>query len=459
MTEVPVIVGAGPAGMRAALTLAAAGRRPVVIDEAPTSGGQVFRRPPPERQRAPRALYGFDADHARALHHAFDAARPEIDYRPNATVWSADASDLHLVESGRRTVLRWSRLILATGAMDRVIPIPGWTAPGAYTLGGAQIALKAQALLVGRRIAFFGTGPLLYLVAKQYAKAGADVVAVVDTRPRDSFLRCSMGLIRGGRLLLNGLIYLADLKRRGVRMEIGARPLEILAGDDGAVAGFRFLDHVGNDVRLECDAVAFGYGLRSETQIADLLDLDFSFDDRQRQWLPTQDADTRASRPGVYLAGDGARVRGAAAAAIDGERAALALLHDDGEGGLQSRIDALRARSRSLEPFRRAIDETAFPFPVGLAQEAGDALMICRCEGITAGAIRQAVTQTGEADVNRLKAFTRLGMGRCQGRVCGAAAVEIIAAAAEVPIEATGRLRGQAPIKPTSLAALAERVP
>jgi pyruvate/2-oxoglutarate dehydrogenase complex dihydrolipoamide dehydrogenase (E3) component len=79
--------------------------------------------------------------------------------------------------------LEFSRVIVATGATDRILPVPGWTLPGVYSLGAAQIALKFQGCAIGERVVFAGSGPLLYLVAYQYAKAGAKVVAVLDSSP------------------------------------------------------------------------------------------------------------------------------------------------------------------------------------------------------------------------------------------------------------------------------------
>lgn len=450
------VIGAGPAGMRAALTLVAHGAKPVVIDEAVTSGGQIYRRPPESlaAAREPKTLYGFEASKARRLHAAFDALGNRIDYRPASTVWSVDENRISLVCEGRADHVHWDGLILATGAMDRIIPIKGWTLPGAYSLGAAQIGLKAQAVAIGSRVVFFGTGPLLYLVAYQYAKAGLDVGAVLDTSPLPS-TRTAVKLVRGGATFAKGLYYVAWLKTHGVRIERGVRPLEILEGGDRAVSGIRYENASGKVQTIDTPAVAFGYGLKSETQIADLLGLEFAFDPVQRQWLPTQDADGRSSHSRVYLAGDGASIRGADLAELTGERAALALLADWGKRDLHSRITALNLRIGNAAPFRKALEE-AFPFPGDLARRVSNDVMLCRCEGLTAQTIRAAVAETGECEINRLKAFTRLGMGRCQGRICIPGALEVAAAAGGVPIEDAGRVRGQAPIKPVPLSVLAE---
>lgn len=452
MTPKVVIVGAGPAGMRATETLVRAGVHPTVIDEAPASGGQIYRRPPPSIQRAPGKVYGFEAARARGLHRAFDGLREQIDYRPESAVWSAEGRTLSIVgRSGLRDVT-WDHLILATGAMDHVIPIPGWTLPGVYTLGGAQVALKHQACAIGERPILLGTGPLLYLVAYQYAVAGVKPAALLDTASAGAKRTAILGLMTGGRTFLKGLYYLAWLRAHGVPVTSGVRPLCARAGPEGAVDELEWRDARGALQRTTCDSLAMGFGLKSEAQLAELCGVPVRFDPSQRQWLPVQDLYGRAAVEGIYLAGDGASIGGAAAAELSGERAAQTLLHDlDHSGSRRARMKRIRTlnkRLRRLERFRRAMDEKAFRFPADLAKSVDDDLMICRCEGVTAGTLRHAALVFGATELNRAKAFTRIGMGRCQGRVCGPASAEILADTLGVSLEAVGRIRGQAPIKP-----------
>ncbi len=448
-----VIIGAGPAGIAAARTLADAGLRPVLIDEGRFPGGQIFRKPQPELTRAPSTLYGFDAGRAKSFRADVADLLPAIDYRSETTVWSAEPGSLHLVNHGRTFSQPWSRLIIATGGMDRIVPMKGWTAPGIYSLGGAQIALKAEASLIGRRVVFSGTGPLLYLVAYQYAKAGACVPAVLETaRPFDD-LRLLPGLAGDVPLLARGLYYIAWLRAHGTRVLSGVVPLEARHGKDGRVSGLAFR-HGDRDQILACDGLAIGHGLKAETQVADLLGAEFSFNAAQRQWLPRADRDGRSSLSNVYLAGDGLSVRGSLVAAASGRLAAAALLQDAGLNAPRS-SDRDRRFVAGSARFRDALDR-AFPLPSEIAQALPEETVVCRCEGLTAGDIRRTVARSGEADINRIKAFCRLGMGRCQGRICGPAAAELIASAARIDISAVGRLRGQAPVKPVPLKDLAE---
>jgi len=446
----PVVIGAGPAGCRAAATLAAAGLAPIVLDEAPASGGQIYRRAPAGFTRPYRALYGFDAARARRLHTAFDGIQGSIDYRPDTLVWDLRRGALHCLSGGRSREVAYRDVILAPGARDRIIPFPGWTLPGIYTLGGAQIALKYQGCAIGSRIVFMGTGPLLYLVAYQYAKAGGGVAAVLDTTPFAAKRRAVPGLLSGGSTFAKGLWYVAALRARGIPVANGIRPVAA-EGKDAAVAAFLYRDAAGTQRRLACDALAFGFGLSSETQLADLAEVPFAFDAVQQQFLPERDLAGRTPVRGVYLAGDGGGIAGADAAELAGERAALALLEDRGHEVGKPRRAALERALRQGAGFRVAL-EAAFPFPAELAAGMPDETILCRCEGVTAGEFRRAARALDADEINRAKAFSRCGMGRCQGRVCGPAAAVVLAAALDLPPERMGRLRGQPPIKPIPMA-------
>jgi bacterioferritin-associated ferredoxin len=203
----------------------------------------------------------------------------------------------------------------------------------------------------------------------------------------------------------------------------------------------------GREHTVACDGLAASFGLRSEGQLADLSGCDFDFDTPTRQWIPRRSAAGRSSLPAVYLAGDGAGIGGADVAELQGRRTAWAVLEDLGrpvDAAAVARLDtALAAQAR----FRTAL-EAAWPYPGHLVDTIADTEVLCRCEGITAGALREAVTTRDATEVNRVKAFTRIGMGRCQGRVCGHAAAELVARVRGCPIEAAGRLRAQPPVKP-----------
>lgn len=440
-----VVVGAGPAGGRAAAALVAAGLRPVVIDEASRSGGQIYRRQPAGFLRSAATLYGAEADKAVAVHSAFDALVGKIDYRPDTLAWNVYDGVLHTMRGQHAESVQFDSLIIAVGATDRLLPLDGWTLPGVYSLGASQIALKAQACSIGSRVVFVGTGPLLYLVAHQYVKAGAPVVAVLDTSPLSTRIKALPELASRPGTLLKGMRYVMALRRAGVRLESGVIPLRVEGKH--TVTGVAVELAGGKREQFVCDAVGLGYHVRSEVQLADLARCRFAFDNTTRQWLPEVDEDGRTSVRGVYVAGDGARTLGADAAEISGELAAHAALKDLGYTTPAARIADLHRAQRTQRRFAIGIAH-AFPLPVKQLETLPDHTLLCRCESITAGELRRAVKELGAPEVNRAKALTRVGMGRCQGRYCGLASAELVSATLGVPLEQAGRLRAQAPIKP-----------
>lgn len=156
---------------------------------------------------------------------------------------------------------------------------------------------------------------------------------------------------------------------------------------------------------------------------------------------------------GVYLAGDGLRLLGADGAEVAGRLAAAAGLSDLGLP--EPDVAADLKRLDRLERFARGIAR-AFPWPAEQVRALSDAAVLCRCEGITAGAVRQTVAYGG-AEVNRVKSLGRAGMGRCQGRYCQLAAADLIAATGGLAHAGdVGRLRAQAPVRPTPIRALPE---
>jgi len=449
-----VIVGAGPAGVRAAEALVEAGIRPVVVDEGRRDGGQIYRRQPEGFKRPYTKLYGSESAKAEALHRSFERLRDRIDWRAEALAWHLEPQSLHVVRAGEAQVLPFDALIVCSGATDRLMPVPGWDLAGCYSLGAAQISLKSQACAIGRRVVFMGTGPLLYLVASQYVAAGAQVEAVLDTSASALRMRALPRLAARPAVLLNGLKLVASLRLAGVRVMTGVTPVEITGSPKDGVTGVRVRNEQGQEHVFACDAVSLGYHLRSEAQLADLAKCEFRFDAASRQWLPRIDEDGRSSVRGIYLAGDGVRLAGADGAEAAGRLAALACLADLGASSNKTEVAGLRAKLQTMERFRQGLLQ-AFPWPHQAAAALPDNTVVCRCEVVTAGELRQTVTELGACEINRAKALCRVGMGRCQGRYCGHAAAEVVAHAAGIPVEQVGRIRSQGPVKLLPISAMA----
>ena len=444
-----VIVGAGPAGMEAALTLVRFGFRPVVIDAGAHSGGQIYRRVPDSHRRSYRAIYGFDAIKARYLHDAFDAICTAIDYRPKTRVWAVHEGELFLDGPDGCTTLTYDKLILCTGAIDQTFPVQGWEAKGCYSLGGAQIALKSQALALGNPIGFVGAGPLLWLVAWQHLKAGAEVAGVWCTSTRRDLFFALPWLVLRPRLALRGVRQIFALWRAKIPIQFGAQDIALRTDSEGAVTGLCWSDgYKKTDTPLR--ALALGWHLQSETQLSQLLEIPSV----SGQHRPVIDSVGRSSTQDVYMAGDGVEILGSDAARTGGRMVATAVLDDLGiQKKRLDRLTALGDRVKHLwmRGFAKGLAR-AFPQPdAGYFLSLPESTIICRCEGVSIATVSTAVENWQCEDMNRLKAITRAGMGRCQGRYCSATLAAVVAArTGRTPAEIL-RYRAQAPIYPTSI--------
>lgn len=450
MTRV-LIVGAGPAGIRAAEALVKAGLTPILVDEGARAGGQIYRRPPKVFSRTARSLYGSEAKKALALHRLFDGLKAEqkLIYHPQSSVVALGDGQAHVVGPTGHGIIGYDRLILATGATDRLAPVPGWHHGGVYSLGATQIALKSQGVALGRNMVLAGSGPLLTLVAHQLIHAGGQVAAVLDTAPLSQQIRGGLGMA-----LARPLVTLRGLKLRaglGRRYHAGVTLDRIDTDDTGPVA-VQWRSANGQRQSTPCDMVGLGWHLRAETHLADLAGASFSWDETYAQWLPKTDAMGRAA-DGLYLAGDGVRILGADGAEIAGRLAARACLQDIGLAD-KPPSENLRRLGRMVR-FSHAMAR-AFPWPADMVRGLANETVLCRCEGIRVGDLRRTVPLSG-AEANRAKSLGRVGMGRCQGRYCQLAGAEVLAAQTGCSLAKVGRLRSQPPVRPAPVSAYLDR--
>ena len=315
------------------------------------------------RRRAARpGIYGLETKKAEAIHRVAPDLGNRIDYRPRTLVWNLFEDRLDLLRPEGYGEQRFDRLILATGAMDRALPFPGWTLPGVFTLGGAQIALKAQGVAIGRRVAFVGAGPLLPLVAHQYAEAGADVVAVLDVTPFLAKLSQLPGLMTEAATLAKGLWYTARNRLHRLTVQYGVRAIR--AEGSGQVEALVYRDKSGARAsdRMRCRSrPPSACAARPSSPISPAA----ASSSIRSVANGCRSGRRRGARrcPAVYLAGDGARIGGADMAELQGRRTALALLEDVGSAGrrrTRRRGSTARSRGRPASA-RRSRTPTRFP--------------------------------------------------------------------------------------------------
>ncbi|WP_207282190.1 NAD(P)/FAD-dependent oxidoreductase [Pseudomonas sp. FW300-N2F2] len=439
-----IIIGAGPAGMSAALEARRHGLSVVVLDEQSSPGGQIYRQVLQADARR-RAVLGDDYGAGATL--ATDFLQCGARYLPNAAIWQVTPQcQVHYLVEGRAEVLQGCHLLIATGAFERPMPIPGWTLPGVMTAGAGQILLKGAAMVPATPVVLAGCGPLLYLLAVQYLRAGIVLEALVDTSHRSDLLRAWRHIpaaLRGWRDLLKGLGLLTELKRAGVRHFRGASNLQIEGADRACALSF---DSRGRSQRIRADLILLHQGVVPNTQVSWSLRLEHDWSEQQLCWVTRRDQWGESSMPGIFIAGDGGAIGGAQVARLEGRLAALAI------AGQQAQARPLQYALRRARAARPLLDALYRP-QVGNRIPADD-VTVCRCEEVSAGDIRRYV-DLGCLGPNQAKAFGRCGMGPCQGRQCGLSVTEIIAERRHVSPSEVGYYRIRSPLKPITLAQLA----
>lgn len=450
------IVGAGPAGIAASVEAAALGLSVVLLDEQPRAGGQIYR----DIERATKQkLEVLGRDYAAGQRLIDALTSSNVQHVPGASVWQVDQEGVVcFTVAGKGHSLSASRVLFATGAIERPVPIPGWTKPGVMMAGAGQILLK-QSGIVAKRAVIAGSGPLLYLIAAQMVRAGTPPLALVETQTRRDILRAQrhfLGVLFGWRYLVKGLTLLAELRRAGVKRYQAATDLEIHGQD--VVERLHFKRR-GQSREIACDTVFLHMGVVPNVQLSRALGLHHEWNEAQHCFRPILNEWGGSSAKRIYIAGDGAGISGAKGAEIAGRVSALKIAADLGklpDPDLLRRAKPFQdmlARERAIRPFL----DVAYP-PSGEVIAPPDQVVVCRCEEVTAGDIRR-YAEMGCEGPNQTKAFGRPGMGPCQGRYCGLTVSSILATAHSRTEQETGYYRIRPPVKPLTVGELAEFQP
>lgn len=450
-----LIVGAGPAGMAAAIEAREAGLTVIVADEGLAPGGQIYRNVSASGGSS-RDYLGAEYHEGRDLVERFILCDAVYSAQTTVFMIEKDASGLFTVglAQGDRTtrLVEARRVLIATGAQERPFPIPGWTLPGVMTAGAAQTLLKASGIVPGGPVVLAGTGPLLMLLAAQYVRAGVPVSAILETTPKR---RMMSALPHLPAFLLSRYAW----KGLGLSREVlrttpvywGVTALK--AEGAGKLEAVRFV-HRGAARRLPAETLLLHQGVVPQINLAMSVGAKHVWSGRRLAFEPVLSCDFETSVEGLFIAGDSGGIGGADAAEQSGLLAALAVMKSLGirrpdarAKEAETRVSLSRAlRGRGfLDRLYRPADENRLP---------ADDVMICRCEEIRAGDIR-ALARRGAQGPNQAKAFSRAGMGPCQGRLCGLTVSEIMAETLDKTPDDIGHLRIRAPVKPITVGQMA----
>lgn len=402
------VVGAGPAGIAAAVAARACGASVVLLDDNPDVGGQIWRRV----QGGPAGVWRERVKQSGA------------EIRGGVTVFDAEKVDgrvrLRCESAAGPSVVDAERVVLATGARELFLPFPGWTLPGVFGVGGLQALVKNGFIVRGKRIVVGGTGPLLLAVAAYLSERGAKVELIAEQAEKSRLIGFAGAMMRQPGKLWQGAKLRASII--DVEYRFGAWITEV-RGED------RVRQAVMNDGRaIDVDAVACGFGLVGNTQLAQVVGAGIGHrasgigeDSRGEKSRKGTDLKTgpwhgrvivddvmRTSVEGVLCAGEPLEIGGVETSLVEGTMAGYAA------AGREELARGLIPRRRRERAFAAAM-ERAFALRGEVLRLARLETIVCRCEDVAMSRIASCDHWRGA------KLLTRCGMGPCQGRVCGAA--------------------------------------
>jgi NADPH-dependent 2,4-dienoyl-CoA reductase/sulfur reductase-like enzyme len=446
------VIGAGPAGMAAAITAAELGVDTIVLDEQATPGGQIYRAIGETPLRDP-AILGATYWRGAPLVESFHGSAAQ--YVPQATVWTVSGDgEIGISVGSSVRMLKAERIILATGALERPFPIQGWTLPGVMTAGAAQILLKSAAMVGTGRVVLAGTGPLFWLIAAQTIRAGGTFAAILETTPRGNLGR-SLPFLPGflrSSYLREGFELMAEVRRRAnlVRSVIALR-----AGGGDRLTHVTYRTGGGLEVTVRADMLLLHQGVVPNVNLAMAIGCKHAWNETQLCFVPVLDMWGQSSVATLAIAGDGGGIAGAVAAERRGRLAALGAAFQLGhiDAVTRDRTAATHVVAlRQAQLGRRFLDRLFKPAR-RFRQPRGQTL-VCRCEEVTARQVRDAAAME-RIGPNQLKAYLRCGMGPCQGRLCGLTVTEMLADAHGVSPDEVGYYRLRPPVKPITVGDLA----
>jgi len=451
-----VIVGAGPAGMSAALLLSKSGLKVAVIDEQIRKGGQILRQPPStfyvKNWLASKLYKPLKALLAKAESSSGDA----VEWITGATVWglfkshedhfSGDGFRLGILEQGQSRWLCADRVLLACGCYEAPVAIPGWTLPGVMGAGAIQTLLKSQQVVAGEKVILSGSHPLQLIVADQLVDAGAHVEAVYFSQSWSRFLLIFCSPL----VLLENLYKFLDISRvflklilKGVKIKFSSAVTEAV-GENRITAA-----KIDDGALVACDCIGLCYGFLPSSELARQAGAEARWLN-SGGWGVVVDEWFRSTEPGLFVAGELTGIKGAESACVEGELAAIGILIDAKlkEGVVFKKYaKKLRRRHTKISRFAALLERVAKVSDAFMLNMITKETLLCRCEEISREEIDSVLEQNSSIrSLNSIKLLARIGMGRCQGRYCESNLKRVLSSYTGAEIDSSYSV--QAPVKP-----------
>jgi NADPH-dependent 2,4-dienoyl-CoA reductase/sulfur reductase-like enzyme len=380
------VIGAGPAGIAAAVAASESGARVALIDDNPAPGGQIWRSGP------------HPAHHREAGHWLDQLSKSGVTLMAGTRVFYVQNGALEAESDHSLCQLLYGKLILATGARELFLPFPGWTLPNVFGAGGLQALVKSGLPVEGKRVVIAGTGPLLLAVAAYLSERGAEVLCICEQAPSSALRAFTLAMAS----FPGKLVEAAQLRFRSRRAPYLTSSWPVAAIGQKRLQSVQISDH-RRVKEIACDYLACGFHLIPNLELARALGCHVTEGSVEVSEIQ------ETSQPGVYCAGEPTGIGGMELSIVEGQIAGYAAA-----GRIISTKQLLRTRAR----YRKVVKamKKAFALRPELATLAKSDTLLCRCEDISLADAQK------HASWRAAKLHSRCGMGPCQGRVCGAAA-------------------------------------
>ena len=444
-----IIIGAGPSGVKSALTCSKKGLKVLIIDSNGNSGGQIYRAPPKSYIKKSKKTL---EENLIQIKFSEDLKRNNIDTAYNHTVWQVSPG-FKIDAFNENGTIQWNtkNLIVATGTYEKIIPFDGWTTPGVIGLAASTILLKAHQTIPGNKIVLAGNGPLLISVAYYILKFGGKVDAIVDTSSKFEWIKSMISLIFNPKNFIQGISWILKIIFSRVPIYSNSLINKVSKIENGISVEIQNIKNK-QIKKLTTEVLAVGHGLTPSTDISRLLKINHTYNDLKGGWIPRLDKYFRSSMQGLYITGDGAGISGAIPAEDKGELAAYALLKDQNiiiEKEFTNKTSRIIKRLNRYEIFAKGIAKLNFT-PKDLINNISENTILCRCEDITKRDIINAVNN-GAKNLNQIKSWTRFGMGPCQGRTCQYSVAKVASEELKCNVKDLDYLTGRTPLRPFPL--------
>jgi thioredoxin reductase len=458
-----LVIGGGPAGLAAAIESERHGLATAIIDERANLGGQIFKRLGDGFKVSSDSALGADYRRGSDLISAVSKSRVSVFTETQVlTIEDSTVFTSH-PDLGARA-FKFTTLIIAPGAYDRPVVFPGWTLPGIMTAGAVQTLVKTQQLSPGKKILFAGSGPLALAFSAQLIKLGAPVYKVLESShsPKLSEIARLAAAVSGNwNLAADAIRYRGILLKNSIpfiyqRIVTRAEGQGRVESVTHSKVDNQWRAIPGTEVTENVDTLCVGYGFFPSHELFRLLQCSFNYDENQGGFKVEKDEWGQTSIPGIFAVGDGTGVTGSYAAVAQGALAGLKAARLAGritESKLKILAKPHQRDLRNRNRFQRALNHMFNVMP-GIYELADGDTIVCRCESVTTSQLVKVISSTN--DISAVKAYSRAGMGLCQGRNCQRQIAAMINQKYQIPIEKIAFATPRFPVKPVEIGLIAD---